>query len=145
MITFKVVLSLIIFAIIVFFTNGPDGSGAAAEPFNIFSVIPEKELLRVDRQLLANYFEGVDFQNHKVLSARRMLYVYTYVEPEPLVNSRYFASKRLADLEDIINSEFRSYFNNNYSDALLPGVDFGNHIYVHITKGKGRIYVERKY
>lgn len=145
MITFKVILSLILFGIIVFFTSGPNGGSTVAEPFNVFSVIPERELLRVDRQILANYFEGVDFQGHKVLSERRMLYIYTYVAPEPLINSRYFANKKVADLEDVINSEFRAHFNDNYGKALLPGVDFKDHIYVYITKGKGRIYIERKY
>lgn len=145
MVTFKIILSLIIFAIIVFFSSGPNGSSAVSEPFNVFSVLDEKEILRVDRQILGQYFEGLDFKGYKPISARKTLYIYTYVHPEVLCNSRYFASGKVADLEDIINAEFRAFFNENYGDVLLDGVDFKNHIYVHITKGKGRVYVERKY
>lgn len=143
--TFKIVVSLIIFGVIAYISENPGRNNSNNEPFNVFSILDEKEILRIDRQILGKYFEGLDFKEYKRISARKTLYVYTYVHPEILANSRYFATGKLADLEDILNAEFRAYFNENYGDVLLDGVDFKNHIYVHITKGKGRVYVERKY
>ena len=149
MITLQVILAMIVFIIVVFWNGWSGGSGssvgAAREPFNVFSVMPETEILKIDRQLLSKYFEGIDFQGYNSVSNRKIIYLYTYVSPEPIVNSRYVARKKLADLEDIINSEFRSYFNDNYSKFLMPGVDFKNHMHVFITKGAGRVYIVREY
>lgn len=142
----KIIISLIIFIIIVYLSGGPDGAAAVASySKNPFADIDEAEIKRVDREILSEYFDGVDFKDYKILNSNHMYYVYTYVEPNMLTNSRYFTSNKVHKLEDIVNSKFRAYYNDNYATFLYPGVDYKNHIYVHLTKGIGRAYVERRY